>query len=230
MPDSSRTQLIEAARCLRPLLHELVFVGGAVTGLLISDPAAAAPRTTFDVDAIAEITTYAEYVEFAERLRALGFSEDTRAGAPLCRWMLKGTTLDLMPLDEDVLGFSNRWYRVATETAVPQWIADDLEVRIVTAPIFLATKLDAFYGRGNGDFFTSHDLEDFISVIDGHPAIVEEVRNTTPEARSHIGEGVAALLRTREFLDALPGYLLPDAISQRRIVTIRERLNAVAVL
>jgi hypothetical protein len=52
MNDSNREQLIIAARLLRPLLGELVFVGGSVTGLLITDEAAAGPRTTLDVDAI----------------------------------------------------------------------------------------------------------------------------------------------------------------------------------
>lgn len=67
-------QLITAARLLRPLLDELVFIGGAVTGLLLTDEAAGEPRSTLDVDAIAEITTYAEYAVFGDRLRALGFS------------------------------------------------------------------------------------------------------------------------------------------------------------
>ena len=72
MHDSNRERLITAARFLRPLLGELVFVGGSVTGLLITDEAAADPRTTFDVDAIAEITSYAQYAAFGDRLRALG--------------------------------------------------------------------------------------------------------------------------------------------------------------
>jgi len=81
-----------------------------VTGLLITDEAAAAPRATLDVDAIAEITSYAEYAAFGERLRKLGFAEDTSEDAPLCRWVHLGTILDVMPLDEEILGFSNRWY------------------------------------------------------------------------------------------------------------------------
>jgi DNA-binding Lrp family transcriptional regulator len=52
MNGSNREQLIIAGRLLRPLLGELVFVGGTVTGLLITDGAAAGPRTTHDVDAI----------------------------------------------------------------------------------------------------------------------------------------------------------------------------------
>jgi len=140
-----------AARLLRPLLGELVFVGGGVTGLLITDEAAAGPRTTLDVDAIVEITSYAEYAAFGDRLRALGFQEDTREGAPLCRWVYHRTTLDAMPLDEKILGFSNRWYRAAMESSVTERLSDDLEIRIVTGPFFVATKLEAFKGRGRGD-------------------------------------------------------------------------------
>src|SRR5258708_1033706 len=129
MKDVNLEQLITAAQLLRPLLGELVFVGGSVTGLLITDEAAAAPRATLDVDAIAEITSYAEYAAFGERLRKLGFAEDTSEDAPLCRWVHQGTILDVMPLDEKILGFSNRWYRAAMETAIRQRLLDDLEIR-----------------------------------------------------------------------------------------------------
>jgi hypothetical protein len=141
MYDGNREQLIAAARRLRPLLGELVFVGGSVTGLLITDEAAGAPRATLDVDAIVEIMSYAEYVAFGNRLRALGFAEDTSEDAPLCRWVQESTILDVMPLDEKILGFSNRWHRAAMDTAEKRMLSDDLEVRMVTAPLFLATKI-----------------------------------------------------------------------------------------
>src|SRR5216683_3055136 len=89
--DVTLDQLITATQLLRPLLGELVFVGGSVTGLLITDEAAGDPRTTLDVDAIAEITSYAEYAAFGDRLRDLGFTEDATEGAPLCRWLHRGT-------------------------------------------------------------------------------------------------------------------------------------------
>ena len=47
-------QLIAAAALLRPMLEDLVFVGGAVTSLLVTDEGAGRPRTTLDVDAIVE--------------------------------------------------------------------------------------------------------------------------------------------------------------------------------
>ena len=84
MNEPNLEQLITAARLLRPLMGELVFVGGTVTGLLITDAAAANPRPTLDVDAIAEITSYAVYAAFGDRLRALGFREDTCEAARRC--------------------------------------------------------------------------------------------------------------------------------------------------
>lgn len=61
--------LVDAAQLLKPVLGELVFVGGCTTGLLIADKAAADVRPTYDVDAIAEITSYMAYTEFSERLK-----------------------------------------------------------------------------------------------------------------------------------------------------------------
>jgi hypothetical protein len=60
--------LVDAAKLLKPILGELVFVGGCATGLLITDKAAADVRPTYDVDAIAEITSYMEYTQFSQLL------------------------------------------------------------------------------------------------------------------------------------------------------------------
>ncbi len=228
MSESNLDQLIEAAEALRPLLAELVFVGGCVTGLLTTDEAAGAPRTTVDVDAIAEITSYAEYAKFGERLRALGFSEDTSEGAPLCRWVYQRTILDVMPLDEKILGFSNRWYKAAMESSTTQRISADLEIRIVTAPFFIATKLEAFRGRGKRDFLGSHDLEDLVTVVDGREALLTEVQRAAKELRAYIETEISRLLAASGFLDALPGYLLPDAASQSRIGIVLKRLEGLA--
>jgi hypothetical protein len=77
MQNSNLERLKKIATRLRPLLSEVVFVGGCTTGLFITDEAAAEVRPTFDVDVIAEITSYADYATFSERLRALSFREDT---------------------------------------------------------------------------------------------------------------------------------------------------------
>jgi hypothetical protein len=139
--------LTDAAKLLQPILGELVFVGGCATALLITDKAAADVRTTFDVDAIAEITFYAAYTEFSERLKKLGFQEDTKEGAPLCRWHQKTTTLDVMPLDAKILGFSNTWYGPAMEHAEERELEKDLKIRLVTPVYFCASKLEVLGQR-----------------------------------------------------------------------------------
>lgn len=228
MLDPNLDQLIAAADALRPLLPELVFVGGCVTGLLITDEAAGEPRGTIDVDAIAEITSYAQYAAFGDRLRSLGFSEDTREGAPVCRWAQGGMILDVMPLDEKILGFSNRWYKAAMEASVTKKLRDGLEIRMVTAPYFVATKLEAFRGRGRGDFLGSHDLEDVVSVVDGRESLNAEVRSAGAELREYVRAEIAKLLANPGFIDALPGFLLPDSASQSRIGIVLSRLQELA--
>lgn len=144
------------------------------------------------------------------------------------RWVHRGIILDVMPLDEKVLGFSNRWYRAAMQSSLMQRLADDLEIRMVTAPFYIATKLVAFKGRGKGDLFGSHDLEDLISVVDGRAELVAEVHAGAVDLRAYIRVGIKGLLAKPGFIDALPGYLLPDAASQSRIGILTRRLEELA--
>ncbi len=62
MPDPNLPLLEDAASKLEQFLDEIVFVGGVTLGLLITDQAAAPIRGTNDVDVIAEIITYADYM------------------------------------------------------------------------------------------------------------------------------------------------------------------------
>jgi hypothetical protein len=221
-------RLLEAAvELLKPLLDELVFIGGCTTGLLISDPAATGIRVTKDVDAIVELASYGEYAALSERLRGLGLNEDHRDDAPMCRWRRGDLMIDIMPTDERILGFSNQWYVPAIESAQQREISG-IRARVITSTYFLATKLVAFRGRGQDDYGGSHDLEDVIAVIDGRPEIVDEVRNASRDVRSYIASEIGRLLQVRGFVDALPGFLLPDAGSQARYPILRARLNALA--
>jgi hypothetical protein len=222
--------LNEAARFLKPLLGELVFVGGSTTALLITDEAAAEVRPTYDVDAIAEIGSFAVYAHFSERLRRCGFTEDTSEGAPICRWRQKKTILDVMPLDAKILGFSNLWYKPALDSAVVHELEPDLRVRVVTAVYFCATKLEAFAGRGKNDYQSSHDLEDLMAVVDGRAELSEEIRAGDKDVRAYIAAEIGKLLSIRKFLDALPGYLLPDQASQARVSILLERLKNIQAL
>ena len=228
MRDPNRELLEAAVRLLHPLLDDLVFLGGCTTGLFLTDPAAAGLRPTKDVDAITEVASYGEYATvLSERLRTLGLTEDTSEGAPLCRWRHGTQIIDVMATTVDVLGFANRWYKPALASS--QWMRiADLQVRVIAPIYFLATKLEAFRARGGGDVSGSHDLEDVVTVIDGRPEIVGEVHAAPADVRTYLGSEFQQLLNARAFVDALPGFLLPDAANQARISMLLDRLAAVA--
>lgn len=212
------------ARRLGDLRSEVVFLGGAVTELLVTDPAAPANRPTADVDVIVEVSSHAAYAALSERLRKLGFAEDRSEGAPVCRWIVEGVTVDVMPTSEAVLGFGNQWYPAAIRQSQERSVGQ-LVLRLVTAPYFLATKLEAFDGRGKGDYRASHDLEDLIAVIDGRPEVVDEVATAPGELRTYLARRLGALLGEPLFREALPGHLSGDAISQKRVPIVLERIR-----
>ena len=227
-PDLELTRAI--ARRLEPLLPDLTFVGGCATGLLITDPASAPARPTLDVDVIVEVTSYVDYSALSERLRVLGFKEDSADDAPLCRWEIEEMKLDVMPTSAAILGFSNRWYEGAIRSASQIQLDTDLVIRLVSGPYFLGTKMEAFRTRGHNDFRISSDLEDIIAVVDGRIELLEETRSESLELRRYLGSAFRALLASQDFLDALPGHLLPDTASQQRAAVILERIAALAEL
>jgi hypothetical protein len=226
MADPNLPLLQDAADKLAQFLDEIVFVGGVTLGLLIDDQAAAPIRGTTDVDVIAEIITYADYVEFSERLRQARFTEDSGEKPLACRWHHGNLTLDVLPISKDVLGFTNRWYVHALKHATTLILPSGKSIRVIAAPFFLGTKMEAFRGRGNMDYQASHDLEDFVAVIEGRESILAEVAGSPQDLRSYLAEAARALLSEHRFLDVLPGFVLDD----ERVPLIRERLAAIAEL
>jgi hypothetical protein len=168
-----------------------VFVGGVTLGLLITDEAAAPIRGTTDVDVIAEIVTYADYTAFSDRLREAHFTEDTDL---ICRWYNGTLTLDVLALSKDVLGFANAWYESALRHSSTVNLSRGQAIRVIAAPFFLGTKMEAFRGRGRMDFQASHDLEDFVAVIEGARHVVTRDRRiATGSARLPCGSSQIAV-------------------------------------
>ena len=74
----------------------------------------------------------------------------------------------------------------------------------------------------------SHDIEDIIALLDGRPAILEEVRNADEVVRKAIKEQFSSLIKNERFLEAIPGHLPGDEASQARLSLIVERVEALA--
>jgi predicted nucleotidyltransferase len=219
--------LTRMAGALGDLRERFVFVGGCATALLITDPAAPPVRTTHDVDVIVALVSPAEYRRLGGELRARGFTQTAAGGEPPYRWTLAGMKLDVLPTDQSVLGFSNRWYEPAIRTAMTVQLKEGLNIRLVAPPYFVATKLEAFQDRGRSDYLESHDFEDVLSVVDGRPEIVEELKRADPPLRQYVAGVFAKLIGDQAFIAALPGLIL-DGSPALRVPLVTERLRAIA--
>ena len=225
--DINIRMIVAVATHLGDLRDKVVFVGGCATGLFITDPAMPEVRATQDVDVIVEVASRMAYYRLEEELKLRGFKQDMSENAPVCRWLVDRIKVDVMPTQEEILGFSNRWYLPAIKTAVPVQLKGDLTIRLVTPPYFLATKIEAFKGRGGGDYMASHDMEDIVTILDGRPEIVSEIRSSAEDLKTFLSQTFKSLLANDEFLDALPGHLSPDRASQARLPLLIKRLREI---
>ena len=218
--------LIAIAQAMGPLRDQVVFVGGCATGLLVDDANLMDVRPTEDVDAIVEVASLAAYHRVAEGLMERGFKQTMADNTPPFRWFWNRMQLDLVPLDEKVLGFANPWYRVGFAAALTAEMAGGLHLRHLSAPHFLATKFEAFKDRGQNDVYLSHDLEDIMTVMEGRAAIAQEMAAANEAIREHVGQSVAALLDMPTFHNALPGLLSEPEREQ----TVKARLIQISRL
>ena len=221
--DNANIALVKiTAKRLGELLDKVVFLGGAVTSLFITDQATFQIRPTQDVDLIVELVSKVAYHKLEKQLRTLGFKPDQADGL-ICRWMVDGIKVDIMPTSSDILGFTNRWYSGSIKTAQYVELEENLVIKLVTAPYFLATKIEAFEGRGQNDYLASHDLEDIVTVIDGRPEMIEEIRTVEQVLNCYLREKLTAFLQNEDFLDALPGHLQDE----RRVSVFIKRLKEI---
>jgi hypothetical protein len=222
--DPNLPQLRRIAEALGELREQVVFVGGAVAGLLVTDPLADSVRATRDVDAVVNASR-ATFHRIEKQVAQRGFARDGGSDV-ICRWVHKesGLVFDLMPVQPDVLGFTNRWYPYAVESAVPVDLGEGVTIRLVSAVAFVATKLEAFAGRGGGDFLASHDLEDVLNIVDGREELVEEMAAAPAELRQAVASAFAALLANRDFVNALPGLVAEP----ERAGLVMDRLRALS--
>jgi Nucleotidyl transferase AbiEii toxin, Type IV TA system len=215
-------ELLErAAQALEPVLSDVVFLGGASIVLWITDPAAPAPRPTKDVDVVVEVASRAAFHAFEGRLRSLGFKEDQEDGI-ICRWHHQDNDLilDAMPTDATILGFENRWQGASIPHAVERAMPSGATILATRPDYLLATKIEAFNGRGHEDFLGSRDFGDMIVLIDGREELVTEVQQSEPDLRAYLAGELSRLRAHPRFREGISGALRADAASQARAETV----------
>lgn len=181
------------------LLEKVVFVGGCTTALLVDDVVTLQHiRSTEDVDMIVEVLSKSEYQDLCQKLRQRGFKESVEDDV-ICRWRLGSMIVDVMPTDQEILGFSNIWYPEAVEFAKSYQLPSNRIIRVVSPTYFLATKIEAFAGRGNNDFLASQDIEDILSLIDGCSSLIADLHAANKKVKSAIAVAIQTFLNESDF-------------------------------
>ena len=202
---------------LKGVPFDFAFLGGSVLTLLVTDKTADAIRVTKDVDVMMNIRSRKEYHAADAELERRGFKHDTREGAPVCRWICDDVTVDILPIREDVLGWNSTWFEQALAEAQTIMIGGR-RIKTISAPYFVALKLEAFEDRGRKDFLCSTDFEDVICLFNGRATVADEII-----ANSVLRQGLAAkfndYLASADLEDAVEGFVQtendPEARKER---------------
>ena len=204
----SNSYMLEAvANGLAYLKEEMVFAGGAVAELYASNPEATDIRPTLDVDCVIEIHSYSAHTEVEDKLRSLGFVNDTTQGAPICRWNYQDILVDIMPSDSEVLGFSNRWYKEGIKSKILKTLPNGTDIFVFSPEYYLATKFEANKGRGGSDLRQSHDFEDIIYILDNCAELLDSISKTNETVKIYLKEECTNLLNNKGLVEGIESSL-----------------------
>lgn len=200
--------LEQASVHLKPMLDEVVFVGGATVELWITDEAAPEFRPTDDIDIIVEVATRTKFYALDARLKEIGFRNDSESKV-ICRFRHRetGLILDAMPTEASILGFSNHWQKEAFFHSAGFPLPSGTLIPTITPPYLLASKLEAFDSRGERDFYASRDFGDVVSLIDGREELIDEIATEASPLRSYIADQFLILQSDVDFENGLEGGL-----------------------
>jgi hypothetical protein len=195
------------------MLEQFVFVGGTVVELYASSDTYQEARQTDDVDCVVEVTSLANYYDLEEKLRQLGFKDDIIEDGPICRKLYKGIKVDVMPTDEYILKFSNKWYKEGFSNAQYHILSSSTSIKILPVSYFIASKLEAFFSFSrahNNDVYASHDFEDIIYILDNCDNVIEQIQTSSDSVKSYIQDKFDFLLKNKPLIYALSGILRDD--------------------
>lgn len=199
-------RLTAVATALGELNTDVAYVGGATVSLYVPVVETPYARPTDDVDVVIELATYGDYSQLLNRLTAKGFTQ-SHSDEVICRFRLQGFIVDIMSTEDIGMGSPNRWYAAGFRTAIGYAINANLTIRILSPAYFLATKLEAYFSRGQQDPYASKDLEDIIFLIDHCLNLHDSIGSSVQSLRTYLGRSARQLRQHRNLTDVILGHI-----------------------
>jgi predicted nucleotidyltransferase len=195
--------LYQAATLLKDLNEHVVYVGGRIVGLLITDLIEDDIRPTYDIDVAVNLDTtdIVAHYSLQKKLEKLGFKPE---GNINCRYILNDFMIDVMYTDGTLQGINSNWYKPGFDNVIEIRIKDK-QIKILNAIYFIATKLEAFTDRAykNNDYWDCKDLEDIINIINGRPELLVELMSSPQDVVQFISGYFKKLVEDPKWLDAI---------------------------
>lgn len=195
--------LYRAATLLKDLNEQVVYVGGRIVGLLITDLIEDDIRPTFDIDITIDMESadIVAYYSLEKKLNSLGFMPE---GNINCRYILDDFEIDVMYTDGRLQGINTRWYKSGFDNAIEVQIKDK-KIKIFNAVYFIASKFEAFTDRAykDNDYYDCKDLEDIINVINGRPEFLAELKNSPKDVVQFISDYFKKLTSDPKWFEAI---------------------------
>lgn len=215
-------QVIEkVATVLDELNKEVIYIGGAVVSLYVTDTGAEQPRPTKDIDISVQVSTYTQMDALRETL-ATKRIYPAESENVIYRYVYEDILIDFIPFEDTQLGPTNRWLKPGFEKAYPVTIGSS-EIRILPVSLFLATKWEAFLKRGD-DPRTSHDFEDIIYILDNSNEVVDDIQSAEKDVQVFLCEMSKTVMNHSSCNEIIECHINPITASVRREI-IMERLN-----
>lgn len=208
-------------QALGELTDKFVFLGGSTISLYITEPEVVQIRETLDVDCVVEVGNRIEYEDLIQKLRQKGFFEDFESKV-ICRFKKGELILDVMPADSKILGFTNKWYKMGIENAIELGLGKT-KLKVFSPALFIASKIEAFKGRGKGAFSTSSDIEDIVTIFDGRSNIANDLMASPSEVKAELNNELGLFFKNADFLDALEGHISDrqSTLGRKKIILSR---------
>lgn len=212
----------KVALALGDLNKEVVYVGGAMVSLYINDPAAEDIRPTKDIDLTFQLATFAELEKLRQRLVEKGFTQNAEDTVN-CRFRYEDLKVDVMSTHSVGWAPSNPWFAAGFEKAITKKI-DEVTIKVLPLPYFLATKMEAFFNRGMKDVYASHDLEDITYLFNYTTNIDEQILASEKKVKLFLIEKLKAFKKDNAILTAIRGSLYYSQADERMEI-IQERIH-----
>lgn len=213
------------ANALGELNDRVIYVGGAIVSLYINDPTADDVRPTKDIDISLEIASLGELEKLRISLNKKGFKQ-SHEDEVMCRFRYEDIKVDVMATEAIGWAPGNPWFAAGFSKRI-DYKMDDLIIKILPLPYFLATKYSAFNSRGRKDPRTSPDFEDIVYLLNYTTTLKDQVLKSDNKVKSYLKGSFLEIIKSNTLQEAVIGNLYYAELPTR-FPKIMNELQAIA--